>query len=205
MSFLSKAGAHYPTPRRRSTLDCRRGIVTVAPSGFLRPPSSRAPTAPATSARRSGCRRRPTEMPLKARKPRLAMLNRPMTRPRMSGGALSWTRLCAMALKDNSRNPAANRKRERQRIASRPARRPPAPRTTASRARSRCAAAAAAIRRLRARCRPASRRRRPRPAACCRRRRDRHGRGRWQSPASANYRHCRRRTTPRRRAASSRR
>ena len=53
---------------------------------------------------------RPTEMPLKARRPRLDMLNRPMTRPRLSGGALSWTRLCAMALKDNSRNPAANRK-----------------------------------------------------------------------------------------------
>src|ERR1700681_4280663 len=29
---------------------------------------------------------RPTEMPLKARRPRLAMLNRPMTRPRLSGG-----------------------------------------------------------------------------------------------------------------------
>ena len=36
------------------------------------------------------------------------MLNRPMTRPRMSTGAFTCTSVCAMALNDNSKKPAAN-------------------------------------------------------------------------------------------------
>ncbi len=50
----------------------------------------------------------PTETPLKARNPKLAMLNKPITRPRKPSGALSCTRVCAMELNDSSKNPAAN-------------------------------------------------------------------------------------------------
>ena len=37
------------------------------------------------------------------------MLKKPMTRPRIAAGASSWTRVCAMALKDSSTKPAMNR------------------------------------------------------------------------------------------------
>ena len=47
-------------------------------------------------------------MPLKARMPSPAMLNRPTTRPRMSAGAFNWTMVCAIVLNDSSKNPAAN-------------------------------------------------------------------------------------------------
>ena len=47
-------------------------------------------------------------MPLKARMPRPAMLNRPMTRPRMSAGAFICTSACAIVLNDSSKKPAAN-------------------------------------------------------------------------------------------------
>jgi hypothetical protein len=53
---------------------------------------------------------RPTDTPLNARSPRLAMLNRPITRPRLSGGACSCTSVCAIALNDSSQNPAANKR-----------------------------------------------------------------------------------------------
>ena len=53
---------------------------------------------------------KPTDTPLKARNPKLAMANKPMTRPRFSSGALICTRLVAMVLNDSSKNPAANNK-----------------------------------------------------------------------------------------------
>ena len=50
----------------------------------------------------------PTVTPEKARRPREDMLNRPMTRPRIAGGARICTRLWVIELNDSSRKPAAN-------------------------------------------------------------------------------------------------
>ena len=139
---------------------------------------------------------RPTVMPLKARMPSPAMLNRPMTRPRMAAGAFNCTSVCAIVLNDNSKNPATNSSSDRERV--NPDRREGEQATapTAWRAEGGARRSPAAVPGSPARCRRAARRRRRRPAARCRRRRDRHARDRWRSPASAPGRRCRSRGRP---------
>src|ERR1700680_967654 len=53
---------------------------------------------------------RPTVTPLKARNPRLALLNRPSTRPRIGGGALSCTSVRAIGVADEERRAAGKQR-----------------------------------------------------------------------------------------------
>ncbi len=100
-------------PHRRpggvTTLPALRGAnLTATPTACSQSPASMSADSASDQCTPIRLPSRPTETPLKARKPRLAMLNRPMTRPRLSSGALSCTSVCAMALNDNSKKPAAN-------------------------------------------------------------------------------------------------
>jgi hypothetical protein len=84
MSF-AKGSTHRLQPAPRAGI-CHH----LHGSANSAPPIARVAIADSASDQCTPIRRpaRPTEMPLKARRPRLAMLNRPMTRPRLSGGEL---------------------------------------------------------------------------------------------------------------------
>ncbi len=53
---------------------------------------------------------RPTLKPLKVRIPFADMANTPITRPRISAGACSCTKDCAIELNPSSTNPAMNKR-----------------------------------------------------------------------------------------------
>ena len=51
---------------------------------------------------------KPTVMPLKVRMPSADIVKRPITRPRISAGALICTSVCAIELNESSTKPATN-------------------------------------------------------------------------------------------------